>query len=171
MVITMVLRELLTARVKTRSYEKSFDNMNGGVVDNAVVFVPKNTSLMSASSRLNKKSINQDRIDETRDIEFFEAINFQALGSDYDRRAHIHHKIVSENFLITFFCFYLLTFFKIIMQKFLFSQKENFQKFSCCFFLLHKTGLDAATSCLQIFWRLLYYKHEVAITKVVGSNS
>ena len=49
-----------------------------------------NTPLKSASSRLDL-NLDQDRIDETCDIENFEDSNFPALKPNYDRRAHGHH--------------------------------------------------------------------------------
>ena len=54
-----------------------------------------NTPLMSASSRLDL-SEDQDRDDETRNIDNFEHGNFPAIKL-YDRRAHTHHiKVVSK---------------------------------------------------------------------------
>ena len=50
----------------------------------------ENTPLMSASSRLDL-NIDQDSIDETRDIENLKDDNFPALKPNYDRKAHTHH--------------------------------------------------------------------------------
>ena len=49
----------------------------------------ENTPLMSASSRLDL-NVDQDGIDETRDVENFEDGDFPALKHNYDRRAHTH---------------------------------------------------------------------------------
>ena len=51
----------------------------------------RNTPLMSASSRLDlDNELNKN--DETRDNEDFEDVNYPALRSVYDRRAHAHHR-------------------------------------------------------------------------------
>ena len=50
---------------------------------------------MSASSRLHL-NIDQDRNDETRDVENFEDGDFPALTHNYDRRAHTHHSRPKE---------------------------------------------------------------------------
>ena len=55
----------------------------------------ENTLLMSASSRLDLK-IEQDRIDETRDIENFEDGDFPAVRPNYDRGAHVHHTLLDS---------------------------------------------------------------------------
>ena len=59
----------------------------------------ENTPLMSASSRLDV-NIHQNRIDETRDIEYFEDGDFPALRPNYDRRAHTHHIFTSRKKLL-----------------------------------------------------------------------
>ena len=50
----------------------------------------ENTLLMSASSRLDS-NVDQDRDDETRNVEKFEDVDFPALRPNYDRRTHAHH--------------------------------------------------------------------------------
>ena len=50
----------------------------------------ENTPLKSASSWLDI-NLDQDRIDETRDIEIFEDGNFPALRPNYGRQAYTHH--------------------------------------------------------------------------------
>ena len=50
-------------------------------------------SLMSPSSRLDSK-IEQDKVDESRDIENFEDGEFPALRPNYDRRAHVHYTLL-----------------------------------------------------------------------------
>ena len=50
----------------------------------------ENTPLTSASSRLDL-NINQNSIDQTRDIENFEDGDFPALRPNYDRQAEAHH--------------------------------------------------------------------------------
>ena len=50
---------------------------------------------MSASSRLDSK-IEQDKIDETRDIENFEDGDFPAWRPNYDRGAHVHHTLLDS---------------------------------------------------------------------------
>ena len=52
------------------------------------------TPLKSASNRLDLNT-DQDRIDETRDIENFEEGDFPILRPNYDRQAHTHHKGLS----------------------------------------------------------------------------
>ena len=52
--------------------------------------ITENTPLKSASSRL-ALNIDQDRIDETRDIENFEDGDFPAMRSNYDWKTHTHH--------------------------------------------------------------------------------
>ena len=49
------------------------------------------TPLRSASSRLDS-NIEQDEIDETRDIDNSEDGDFPATRLNYDRRAHAHHR-------------------------------------------------------------------------------
>ena len=56
----------------------------------------QNTSLMSASSRLDL-DVDQDRNDETRNVENFYDGDFPAIKPNYDRRAHTHHRIFSHN--------------------------------------------------------------------------
>ena len=50
----------------------------------------ENNPLKSASSRLDL-NIDQDSIDETRDIENIEDGDFLELIRNYDRQAHAHH--------------------------------------------------------------------------------
>ena len=52
--------------------------------------VTEKTPLMSASSRLDL-NMEQDKIDENRNIENFEDGDFPALRHSCDRRAHTHH--------------------------------------------------------------------------------
>ena len=59
----------------------------------------ENTPLMSASSRLDL-NIDQKRIEETRDIEYFEDGDFPAFRPNYDRRAHTHHIFTSRKKLL-----------------------------------------------------------------------
>ena len=51
----------------------------------------ENTPSKSASSRLDLNN-DEDRIDETRDIETFEDRDFPALRPNYDRQAHTQHR-------------------------------------------------------------------------------
>ena len=51
----------------------------------------ENTALMSDSSRIDL-NVDQDRNDETRNVENFEDWDFLALKHSYDRRAHAHHR-------------------------------------------------------------------------------
>ena len=53
----------------------------------------ENTPLISASSRLDL-NIDQDGIDETRDIENFEDGDFPALKPNYDWKTHTHHNFI-----------------------------------------------------------------------------
>ena len=95
--------------------KNNIDNRIGKAFDNAVktvenriqdailtamdnVVIPrventKNTPIMSASSRLDLK-IDQDKIDESRNIENFGDGDFPELSSNYDWRAHTHHTAV-----------------------------------------------------------------------------
>ena len=57
----------------------------------------KNTSLRSASGRLDL-NIDQNIIDEIRDIEISEDGGYPATKLNYDRRAHTHHRF-KRNFL------------------------------------------------------------------------
>ena len=50
------------------------------------------TPLRSASSRLDL-NIEQDEIDDARDIYNTEDANFPATKLDYGRRAHAHHRV------------------------------------------------------------------------------
>ena len=50
----------------------------------------EDTPLMWASNRLDS-SFDQDRNDETRNVDSFEDGNFPASRLNYDRRAHTHH--------------------------------------------------------------------------------
>ena len=50
----------------------------------------ENTPLMSASSRIDI-NVDQDRDDETRNVENFEEGDFLALRRNYYRRARAHH--------------------------------------------------------------------------------
>ena len=58
-------------------------------------WITVNTPLLSAYSRLDL-NIDQDRIDESRDVENFEDGDFSALKYEYDQRAHPHHTIVPQ---------------------------------------------------------------------------
>ena len=51
----------------------------------------ENTPLKSSSNRLDL-NIDQDSIDEQRDVESFVDGDFPALRSNYDRHAYTHHK-------------------------------------------------------------------------------
>ena len=57
-----------------------------------------NTPLMSATSRLDLKSI-QDRNDEIRNEKNFEDGDFPALRSNHDRRLQVHHSIKITSFV------------------------------------------------------------------------
>ena len=61
----------------------------------------KNTPRLSASSRLDS-NIDQNRIDETRDIENFKNCDFLALKPNCDRKAHAHHSRLSPILVIRF---------------------------------------------------------------------
>ena len=72
----------------------------------------ENTPTMSASSRLDL-NVDQDRNDETRNVENFEDGDFAASRPNYDRRANAHHSkfftvprsLSSSVFYCLFCCF------------------------------------------------------------------
>ena len=54
------------------------------------ILITENTPLKSASSQLDLDN-DQNRINDTLDIENSEDGDFSALGTNYDQQAHIHH--------------------------------------------------------------------------------
>ena len=58
--------------------------------------ITENTPLKSASSRL-ALNIDQDRIDETRDIEFFEDGHFLPIRPNYKRQSRNRHMLTGHN--------------------------------------------------------------------------
>ena len=62
----------------------------------------ENNPLMSASSRVDLNT-DQDRNDETGNVENFEDGNFPSLRSSYDRQAHAHHSFTGKITALTAF--------------------------------------------------------------------